>query len=248
MEQIIAQMRNLKLVGMADYLATADIPSQQLTNLEWLELLLHQEVVHKKNTKIKRLLKNAELRSSVRLEDIQHDDSRGFTRYQLLSLMKLEFLTKHQNLVITGATGCGKTYLACAVGNKACIEGYKVRFIKLPTFLEEIKLHRSIGTFPRLLNVMLSYDLLILDDFGLTSIEPQQLQDLFNIIDERYQLKSTIITSQLPTSSWHDYLGNPTIADAILDRILSQADNIPLVGDSLRWKNNKKKEDKNDLN
>ena len=228
MEQIIAQLKDLKLLGMADYLATTEINSQ-LTNTEYLELLLHQEQVHKKNSKIKRLLKNADLRTQVRLEDIQHDDSRGFTRPQLLSLMKLEFLNKHENIIITGATGCGKTYLACAIGNKACIEGYKVRFIKLPTFIEELKIHRGIGTFSRLLTMMLSYDLLILDDFGLTTIEPQQLQDLFNIVDERYQLKSTIITSQLPTQAWHDYLGNPTIADAILDRVLSQADNNRLV-------------------
>jgi DNA replication protein DnaC len=156
-------------------------------------------------------------------------------------LLKLEFITKHENIIITGATGCGKTYLACAIGNKACIEGYSVKFIKLPTFLEEIQISHETGTFSQLLSKLMSFDVLILDDFGLNSvINNSQLTDLFNIIDERHKLKSTIITSQLSTDVWHSYLNNPTLADAILDRVLSQADKIELTGDSLRWSEKRK--------
>jgi DNA replication protein DnaC len=236
MEQIIQQLRELKLLGMVQCLESQTILQQDLTFEEKLEFLVHHELTYKKNKKILRLLTNAQLRHNIRLEDIHSDTKRGLDRSQLLNLLKLEFINQHKNIIITGATGCGKTYLACAIGNKACTEGYTVKFVKLPTFLEEIQISHETGTFSKLLAKLLSYDLLILDDFGLTmTITDYQLHDLFNIIDERHQLKSTIITSQLDTSTWHSYLNNPTIADAILDRILSQASKINLIGESLRW-------------
>jgi DNA replication protein DnaC len=236
MELIIKQLRELKLSGMVDCIETQDILKQNLSFEEKLEFLLHHEITHKKNKKIMRLLQNSKLKHNVRLEDIYDDSNRGLDRSTLLKLLKLEFITNRQNIIITGATGCGKTYLACAIGNKACIEGYSVKFVKLPTFLEEIQISHETGTFNQLLARLLSFDVLILDDFGLTSaINNTQLNDLFNIVDERYKLKSIIITSQLPTTEWYSYLNNPTLADAILDRVLSQSDNIKLTGDSLRW-------------
>lgn len=241
MEQIIKSLRELKLLGMVNCLETQDILKQDLTFEEKLEFLLHHEITHKKNKKIVRLLSNAKLKHNVRLESINDDGSRGLERSILLSLLRLDFIAKRENVIITGATGCGKTYLACAIGNKACIEGYSVKFIKLPTFLEEIQISHETGTFSQLLSKLMSFDVLILDDFGLTSvITDNQLNDLFNIIDERHQLKSTIITSQLSTDAWHSYLNNPTLADAILDRLLSQANKIQLTGDSLRWTEKRK--------
>ena len=240
MQQIISGLKELKLLGMASCLENQEIMQQELSFTEKLEFLVHYELTAKKNKKIMRLLANSNLRTKVKLEDIESSEQRGLTRNHLLSLMRLEFLTNHQNLIITGATGCGKTHLACAIGTKVCTEGYTVKFVKLPIFLEEIQLHHQTGTFSKLLNKLIQYDLLILDDFGLTNIDDTQLHDLFNIIDERYKLKSTIITSQLPTKSWHDYLKNPTLADAILDRLLSQSDKIELTGDSLRWDKKKK--------
>jgi DNA replication protein DnaC len=241
MEQATRYLRELKLLGMVNCIETQDILKQDLSFEEKLEFLLHHEITHKKNKKIARLLSSSQLRHNVRLEDIHDDTSRGLERSVLLKLLKLEFITKRENIIITGATGCGKTYLACAIGNKACIEGYSVKFIKLPTFLEEIQISHETGTFNQLLSKLISYDVLILDDFGLTNvISDNQLNDLFNIIDERHQLKSTIITSQLSTDAWHSYLNNPTIADAILDRLLSQADKIQLTGDSLRWTEKRK--------
>ena len=241
MEQLIIHLRELKLLGMVNCLETQDILNQDLTFEEKFEFLLHHELTHKKNKKIARLLSNSKLKHNVRLEDIHDDSSRGLDRSMLLKLLKLEFITKHENIIITGATGCGKTYLACAIGNKACIEGYSVKFIKLPTFLEEIQISHETGTFSQLLSKLMSFDVLILDDFGLNSvINNSQLTDLFNIIDERHKLKSTIITSQLSTDVWYSYLNNPTLADAILDRVLSQADKIELTGDSLRWSEKRK--------
>ena len=241
MEQSIRYLRELKLLGMVNCLETQDILRQDLSFEEKFEFLLHHEITYKRNKKIARLLSNSQLRHNVRLEDIHDDSARGLERSMLLKLLKLEFVTNHENIIITGATGCGKTYLACAIGNKACIEGYSVKFIKLPTFLEEIQISHETGTFSQLLAKLMSFDVLILDDFGLTNmISNTQLSDLFNIIDERHQLKSTIITSQLSTNSWHSYLNNPTLADAILDRLLSQAEKIQLTGDSLRWTEKKR--------
>lgn len=240
MEQIIKQLRELKLLGVLNCLETQDILKQDLTFEEKLEFLLYHEQTYKKNKKIARLITQSGLRHHTRLEDIQNSPERGLERSQLLQLLRLDFVNQHRNIIITGATGCGKTYLACAIGNKCCVEGYSVKFIKLPTFLEEIQLSHETGTFTKLLNQLIGYDVLILDDFGLTTISDTQLQDIFNIIDERYQLKSTIITSQLATKAWHEYLNNPTIADAILDRILSQSDKINLIGDSLRWSDKQK--------
>ncbi len=156
--------------------------------------------------------------------------------YQISYRLFSDFMTTHQNIVITGATGCGKTHLASAIGNKACIDGYRVKFVKLPVFLEELQLSHINGGFMKLLQQLMQVDLLILDDFGITPINESQRHDLLTIIDDRYKLKSTIFTSQLPIKSWHAYLGEPTLADAILDRVLSQTLRVELKGKSLRWK------------
>lgn len=240
MQQVISGLKELKLSGMVSCLENTEFMNQSLDFEERMEFLVHYELTAKKNKKIERLLKNSKLNSTIKIEEIIASEERGLTRSDLLSLMRLEFLTDHRNLIITGATGCGKTYLAKAVGVKACIEGYSVRFVKLPTFLEEIQLHHQVNSFNKLLSRLIQYDLLILDDFGLTNIDDTQLHDLFNIIDERHKLKSIIITSQLPTTAWHTYLKNPTLADAILDRLLSQTDKVELTGDSLRWDKKKK--------
>lgn len=237
MQQLIQDLKELKLNGMADYLEQQQesLLNKDLSFEERLELIVHHELTIKRNRKINRLLRLANLKHGFSLENMTWSDKSGLSRTQLLSLMKLDNITHKQNILITGATGCGKTHLACAIGNKACIEGYMVKFVKLPFFLEELQLHHKTGTFMKLLQGLMKYDLLILDDFGLTTIAPEQLHDLFNIIDERYKLKSTIITSQLPVKAWHGYLGDPTIADALLDRFLSQANRIELQGESLRW-------------
>ena len=161
MEQSIRYLRELKLLGMVNCIETQDILNQDLSFEEKFEFLLHHEITHKKNKKIARLLSNSQLRHNVRLEDIHDDSARGLDRSMLLKLLKLEFILKHENIIITGATGCGKTYLACAIGNKACIEGYSVKFIKLPTFLEEIQISHETGTFSQLLSKLMSLLMLL---------------------------------------------------------------------------------------
>jgi DNA replication protein DnaC len=243
MQQLISDLRELKLSAMAANLEEQrHVPlNQNLSFEERLGLLVHAEMTGRRNRKINRLLRSSELKPGIRIEDVECDEQRGLKRTMFLSLVRLDFMHTHQNIVITGATGCGKTHLACAIGNKACIESYKVKFVKLPVFLEELHLSHVHGGFMQLLSQLMTIDLLILDDFGITPINESQRHDLLTIIDDRYKLKSTIFTSQLPVKSWHAYLGEPTLADAILDRVLSQSTRVELQGKSLRWK------DKNQL-
>lgn len=251
MSQLIKELRELKLSAIAE--GVEELRKNQLNqNLsfeEQLELLVHKELTDKKNRRINRMMKSSELKPGVRMEDIEYDEKRGITKDLYLSLMRLDFISNHQNIVITGATGCGKTHLACGIGNKSCIEGYKVKFIKLPLFLEELQISRTNGVFMKLFQQLIQIDVLILDDFGITAINESQKHDLLTIIDDRYKLKSTIITSQLPIKSWHKYLNEPTLADAILDRILSQSIRVDLQGESKRWQDKiNKGENLNDLN
>ena len=238
MTQLIKELRELKLSAMAAVIEEQRKHpiNQALSFEEQFGLLVHAELTARKNRKIHRLLRSSALKAGVRIEDIECDEKRGLKRDMFLSLLRLDFITTHQNLVITGSTGCGKTYLACAIGNKACIEGYSVKFVKLPVFLEELQLSHINGGFMKLLQQLMQVDLLILDDFGITPINESQRHDLLMIIDDRYKLKSTIFTSQLPVNSWHAYLGEPTLADAILDRVLSRTMRVELKGKSLRWK------------
>jgi DNA replication protein DnaC len=238
MQQVINDLKELKLSAMAISLEEQrhNPLNQSLSFEERLGLLVHAELTGRRNRKINKLLRSSSLKPGIRMEDIECDEKRGLKREAFLNLMRLDFMSVHQNIVITGATGCGKTYLACAIGNKACIEGYKVKFVRLPVFLEELQLSHTNGGFMKLLQQLMQVDVLILDDFGITPINESQRHDLLTIIDDRYKLKSTIFTSQLPVKSWHSYLSEPTLADAILDRVLSQAIRIELKGKSLRWK------------
>lgn len=238
MQQVINDLKELKLSAMAISLEEQihNPLNHSLSFEERLGLLVHAELTGRRNRKINKLLRSSSLKPGIRMEDIECDEKRGLKRVTFLNLMRLDFMSVHQNIVITGATGCGKTHLACAIGNKACIEGYKVKFVRLPVFLEELQLSHTNGGFMKLLQQLMQVDLLILDDFGITPINESQLHDLLTIIDDCYKLKSTIFTSQLPVKSWHTYLSEPTLADAILDRVLSQAIRIELKGKSLRWK------------
>lgn len=238
MHQIVKNLKELNLSAMATKFEElySTPQNQQLDLTEYLELMVNAQLTSRRNSKIKRLRRESGLNSIIRMEDLELTESGGLKRSQLLNFMRLEFIIHHQNIVITGATGCGKTYLASAIGNQACQEGYRVKFIKLPIFLEEMALSHKQGSFLKLLQQLLHVDLLILDDFGLTPIDDNQRHDLLTIIDDRYKLKSTIITSQLEVKAWHQYLGEPTLADAILDRVLSQAHRVALLGESQRWK------------
>jgi DNA replication protein DnaC len=235
-EHLLEQMSYLKMRGMQE--AFREQLSQpkhsDLTFEDRLGLLLDREIIMKDNKRIQNLQRRAKLRQAASIEDVCYKSNRGLEKSKIMALAKCDFIRHHQNILVTGPTGCGKTYLACAIGNQACRLGYKVHYLLLTRFLEEITLSHADGSYSGLMAQLHKEDVLILDDFGLTSINPSQRHDLFNLIEDRYQLKSTIITSQLPVAKWHEYLGEPTIADAILDRVSENAYRIELIGDSMR--------------
>jgi DNA replication protein DnaC len=235
-EQLLDQMGQLKLGGMQEALREQQSHPKHaaLDFEERLSLLLDRELLKRENNRVQNLQRRAKLRQSASIEDICYKSKRGLEKARVMALAKGDFIRHHQNLLITGPTGCGKTYLACAIGNQACRQGYKVRYLLLTRFLEEMTLSHADGSYAKLMTQLHKDDVLILDDFGLTSINAAQRHDLFNLIEDRYQLKSTIITSQFPVAKWHEYLGEPTIADAILDRITENAHRIELNGESMR--------------
>jgi DNA replication protein DnaC len=209
-----------------------------------LSLILEREILYKDNRKISRLIKEAKLRySTASIEEICYQSKRGLDKAKLKSLQGCQFIVHRHNLLITGPTGCGKTYIACALGHQACRMGFKVKYLHLPRFMEELTIAHVDGSFPKTMMRLQQYDVLILDDFGLTGMNSSQRQDLFNLIEDRYQLKSTIITSQLPVSKWHECIGEPTIADAILDRVLENTHRIEMDGESMRKKKSTEKID-----
>lgn len=237
-QHLITQTTALKLQGFQQALQEQfESPNHNnLTFEERLAMLLDREIHYKENKRVTNLLKRSKLRYSASPEDIDFKAKRNLDRQQFLSLANCEFVNHKHNVIITGPTGCGKTYLACALGNKACRMGYKVKYLHLPKFLESLNLSHADGSFAKLEADLQKADVLILDDFGLTSMNAQQRHDLFGFIEDRYQLRSTIMTSQLPMSKWHAYLKEPTIADAIMDRLLEHLHRLELEGESMRRK------------
>ena len=170
------------------------------------------------------------------MEDVDYDVRRGLDRSQMGGLSSCDWVQHQQNILITGATGCGKTWLACALGNQAARKGYSVFYRRAPRLLESLAVAHADGTLPKLRQQLAKADVLILDDWGLAPLNAMARSDLLEILDDRINTTTTIITSQLPVSAWHSYIGDPTLADAILDRLVHTAHHLSLKGDSLRKK------------
>jgi DNA replication protein DnaC len=232
----LEKLQTLRLPGMLKALEEQQrMPDiQTLSFDERLGLLIDREMTERENRRLSTRLKKAKLRHSCCVEDINFKASRGLDKALILSLAACTWIARGLNLLICGPTGIGKSYLACALGHKACLEGYSVQYLRLPRLFEELRLAKADGRYGKL---MLSYaktDLLILDDWGLTPMSDPQRRDLLEILEDRYGKRSTIVTSQLPVTAWHEAIGDPTLADAILDRLVHNAHKIELKGDSLR--------------
>lgn len=231
----LEKLRSLKLTGMANaFAAQLTTPLPDLDFEDRLGILIDQECLLRENRKLQRRLTQAKLQQTACLEDIDYDAPRGLVKAKLLELSRGQWLQSRFNLIITGSTGCGKTYLACAIAHRACLDGFTSRYYRLPRLWEELKIAKANGTYTQWLTQLAKIDLLILDDWGLITPNTERRQDLLEILDDRYQKKSTLVTSQLPTTHWHDHLNDATLADAILDRLLHNAIRLELKGDSMR--------------
>lgn len=228
---------SMRMAGMAgawiEQQQTADV-----TKLDFDErfgLLVDAEYLYRENRRRDRRLKEAKLRhSNACVEDIDQPAKRGVDKSLLRRLATCAWIDEHLNVLLCGPTGVGKTYLACALGQQACRKGYRVLYRRTPRLVDELTLARADGSLPRLLTRIARIDLLILDDWGITPLRDQDRRDLLEVVDDRDGLRSTLLASQIPVSKWHDYLGDPTIADAIADRLLHSAHRIVLKGPSRR--------------
>jgi DNA replication protein DnaC len=231
------QMQALGLGGMAT--AYRELAEQNnaddLSRDEWLGLMLDREAANRADKRLTNRLAAARLRfADACIENIDFASHRGLDRRNTLSLAQGAWLKAHENLIVTGQTGTGKTWLACAFGRQAARLDHSVLYLRMPRLFEDLGLARLDGRFPRLIDKLARVQLLILDDWGTHTLNDQQRLDLLEIFEERYRRKSSLITAQLPVAQWHSMIGEPTIADAILDRIIHNAHRIALEGDSMR--------------
>lgn len=237
-QQTLSKLYTLSLHGMAkafeDQLASPS--ALALSFQDRFGLLVDNEITYRDNRRLQRLLKNAKMKASACMEDIDYRSKRGLDRSQVASLATCGWIDKGLNLILTGPTGTGKTWLACALGNQACRHGKTVFFVRLPLLIEELQVGHADGSFRRRLMQLSKFDLVILDDFGIAALGAQGRADLLEVIDCRADGRSTIVTSQIPVDKWHDYLsgGSRTVADAILDRVIGGSLRLQLSGTSLR--------------
>ena len=235
---IITQFNRLRLFGMGQAWQSLIETRQHLevSLSEGLEILLQSEEEDRNHRRFQRLQKSARFRYQASIEELKMDAARGMDKSLIVNLAKGDYLGKGETILITGATGCGKSFLASALGHKACTQGHRVIYYNLQKILLKLKMSRADGSIIKLLDHLNKTDLLIIDDFGLTSLEQQQRLDLLEIIEDRHGRKSTIIASQLPVSSWYEIIGEETIADAILDRLIHTSHRVELKGESMRRK------------
>lgn len=200
-------------------------------------ILIDREWSERESRSLTRRLSLARFRDKAAcVEDIDYRHPRGLDRTLVSRLSTCEWIRKSLNLLITGSTGCGKTFIACALGHKACRDGHSVLYRRVPRLLGELEIAKGDGSYPRLLNRWAKTDLLILDDWGLTPLGDQGGRDILEVLEDRHGIRSTIIASQIPVKAWHKYIGDPTVADAVLDRIVHSAHQVILGGESVRKK------------
>lgn len=234
--QTADKLRSMRLNGMAEaFMNQITQPANvSLSFEERLGLLVDYEWTHRQNRRLDRLLKNASFRLQACMEDIDYHHPRGLDRAVVESLSTCQWILSSQNVIVTGPTGSGKTYLACALGNQACRQGFSAKYYQISKLLSELLMARGDGTYPKFLNTLAKTDLLILDDFGLAPLNAAESRDILEIIDDRSRRRSTAVAAQFPVEHWHDRIADPTVADAILDRLVHNAHKLALKGESMR--------------
>lgn len=239
--ETLEKMRTLRLFGMYDAFKTnlESSVKEALTADQFISLLVASEWDDRRNRAVERAVRIASFRYKASLEQIDYSIERGLDKNQMHRLAALDFIKEHKDLFITGSTGTGKSYLATALGYQACQEGSRVMYVNTAKLMGNLKLAKAKGTILAELKRIERTDLLILDDFGLQPFDSQSRIALLDIIEDRHQKRSTIITSQIPVKEWYDVIGEKTIADAVLDRIVHNSLRVELFGESLRRKKNK---------
>jgi DNA replication protein DnaC len=242
----LEQLKELKLQGMArSYEAVLQLPVNQHPEAHHLIAQLSEsERQNRVHYKTQLYLKLSKLRYAGSLEEISYSASRNLAKEQILQLADCSYIDRSENILISGATGAGKSFLACALGHQACVMGYKTLYLNLNRFTERIMVAKLDGSFVKLLNQLEKVSLLILDDFGLAPMDQNTRLALLQILEDRYNKKSIIIASQLPINKWHEYIAEPTLADAIMDRLMANAHRFELKGESLRKKSIKNQSEK----
>jgi DNA replication protein DnaC len=206
---------------------------------ERLGLLVDRALLDRENRRLQSRLRQAKLRQSATLEDLDYRTPRGLDKTLLTTLATTQWIQEHHSVLITGATGVGKTWLACGLAHAACRQGYRVLYLRLPRLWRELAIARGDGRYPKFLASLAKLDLLVLDDFGLAPLTDDHRRDFLELLEDRHGTHASIVTSQLPVENWHEVIGEPTLADAILDRLVHNAYKIPLKGDSMRKRANK---------
>jgi DNA replication protein DnaC len=229
-------LHQLGLIGMAKAFVEIEATGEGtvLTHPEWLAILLEREASHRRDKRLLARLRYARLRHQASIEDVDYRAPRGLDRALFQKLAEGRWIDAHENLIVCGPTGLGKSWLASALGHKACRDNRSALYQRIPKLFADLALARGDGRYARILRALGGVQLLILDDWGLEPLDAAARHDLLEILEERYGRRSTIITSQVPVDKWHELIGDPTYADAILDRIVHNAHRINLTGHSLR--------------
>jgi DNA replication protein DnaC len=248
-QQTMSILHSLKLFGMAKSLEErlADSKQAALSHDEFVGLLVQDERLYRDNLRLRRLLKKAKLRQEAALEDIDYGVPRGISQQVMLELANPEWISACRNVLVSGPAGVGKSFIACALGNAAARAGYTVSYVRAPRLFETLQQSRGDGSHLKALARLSRVQLLIIDDFLLTPLSDGERRDLLEVIEDRYQTGATIIASQCPVKDWHPNIGDPTLADAVCDRLLHNAYKIEMRGDSMRTRRPLAKTDKKEV-
>lgn len=236
--QIMERMKQMKLFGMQRYYQGSLDAKHHMnyTADELLTALIEAEWDERQTRKIDRLMRLARFRYKASIEEIAFNEQRNLDKNQILRFAECDFLRQKKNILITGSTGVGKSYLACAIGHQACFKGYRVMYFNIAKILARLKMQKADGSYMKEMSKIERQDLVILDDFGLQPIDSQSRMIFLEMMEDRYDIRSTIVTSQLPVRTWHEVINEKTIADAILDRLVHSSHRIDLKGESMRKK------------